>query len=123
MPCASQVRPLFDPRWLEVLLVLPFHMRMLFPAAEGGRFCGSWLCRAFVFPEKVPGRAAFSPFVSIVWTGMCDAPAPGEVRAMTERFSTADGGRDTLPLAFAAPKALCLDGEEPTLFVTCAPRS
>jgi len=54
---------------------------------------------------------------------MCEAPAPGEVRVITERFSTDEGGRETLPLVFAAPNALCLDGETPKLFVTCAPRS
>src|SRR5580700_6637662 len=69
-----------------------------------------------------PGRPAARPFVFIVCTGMCEAPAPGEVRAITERFSTVEGGRETLPLAFAAPNALCLDGETRTLFVTCAPR-
>jgi hypothetical protein len=108
---------------LEVLFGLPFHMRMLFPAAEGGRFCESWFCRAFVFPDNVPGRVGVSPFVFIVWTGMCDAPAPGVVRAMTERFSTAEGGRETLPLALTAPNALCLVGDTPRLLVTFALRS
>ena len=42
---------------------------------------------------------------------------------MTERFSTDEGGRETLPLVLAAPNALCLDGETPTLLVTCAPRN
>jgi len=54
---------------------------------------------------------------------MCEAPAAGAVRAMTERFSIELGGRLTLPLALAAPSALCFEGEKPALFVTCAPRS
>jgi len=115
----------------SVVLPWAFQERVLFPTADGGRFCESWFCRAVVpalfgelaLPEKFPGRPGVRPFVFIVWTGMCEAPAPGEVRAITERFSTDEGGRDTLPLAFAAPKALCLDGETPRLFVTCAPRS
>jgi hypothetical protein len=58
----------------------------------------------------------------MVRTGMCEAPDAGAVRAMTERFSTELGGRLTLPLAFAAPNALCRVGETPTLLVTRAPR-
>jgi hypothetical protein len=63
------------------------------------------------------------PFVFTVRTGKCEAPAPGEVRAITDRFSTDEGGRLTLPLAFAAPNALCLVGENPAPFLTCAPRN
>src|SRR5580692_12260223 len=70
-----------------------------------------------------PGRPGVRPFVFMVRTGGCEAPAPGAVRAITERFSTDDGGRLTFPLAFAAPNALCLDGETPALLVTCAPRN
>ena len=54
---------------------------------------------------------------------MCEAPAPGEVRAITERFSTELGGRLTLPRALPAPKVLCLVGETPALFVTRALRN
>lgn len=106
----------------SVALPCALQLRELFPPADGGRFCDSWFCRALLFPEYVPGRPAVRPFVFIVRTGMCEAPAPGEVRVITERFSTDEGGRETLPLAFAAPNALCLDGETPTLFVTRALR-
>ena len=99
-----------------------FQTRMLLPLVEGGRFCANWFCLPFVFPEYAPGRPADKLFVFIVRTGMCDAPAPGDVRAITERFSTELGGRLTLPLALPAPKALCFVGETPTLFVTFALR-
>jgi hypothetical protein len=93
---------------------------LLFPA-DGGRLCDSWFCRAVV--PAFAGRPALKPFVFIVWTGVCEAPAAGVVRAITERFSTELGGRLTLPLALAAPSALCLVGEKPALLVTCALRS
>jgi hypothetical protein len=114
----------------SVLLPCAFQTRELFPVADGGRFCASSFCLLFVpasfgelaFREKFPGRPDVNPFVFMACTGMCEAPAPGEVRAITERFSTEEGGRETLPFAFAAPKALCLDGETPRLLVTRAPR-
>jgi hypothetical protein len=70
-----------------------------------------------------PGRAAESPRLSIVRTGMCEAAAPGAVRATTERFATDDGGVDTRPRAFAAPVKLLRVGLKSARLVTCAPRS
>src|SRR6202030_1183244 len=109
-----------------VLLPWAFQTRELFPDAAGGRFRASSFCRAFVpalfgelaFREKFPGRPGVNPFVLMACTGMCEAPAPAEVRAITARCSTDEGGRETLPRAFAAPKELCLDGETPRLLVT-----
>jgi hypothetical protein len=68
-------------------------------------------------------RPADKPRVSIVRTGMCEAAAPGAVRAMTERFVTEDGGVETRPRLFAAPVKLVRVGVKSARFVTCAPRS
>jgi hypothetical protein len=76
-----------------------------------------------MFDTEVLGRPAVEPFVFIVRTGRCEAAAAGEVRAITERFSTEEGGRLTLPLELAGPNALCRVGEKPAPFLTCAPRS
>jgi hypothetical protein len=43
------------------------------------------------------------------------------VRAITERFCTAEGGVDTCVLIFTAPKELCGVDLMPTEFVTFAP--
>jgi len=107
----------------SVALPCALQLRELFPPADDGRLCESWFCRAFVFPVEVPARPGARLLVFIVCTGMCEAPAPGEVRAMTERFSTELGGRLTLPRALPAPKVLCLVGETPALFVTRALRN
>ena len=109
------------PRSVE--LPCAFHTRELFPFTDGGRLCESWFCRALLFPEYVPACPADRLLVFIVWTGMCDAPAPGAVRATTDRFSTELGGRLTLPRALPAPKVLCFVGETPALFVTRALRN
>jgi len=109
------------PRSVELPCAL--QLRELLPPADGGRLCESWFCRAFVFPVEVPARPGARLLVFIVCTGMCEAPAPGEVRVMTERFSTELGGRLTLPRALPAPKVLCFVGETPALFVTRAFRN
>jgi hypothetical protein len=54
---------------------------------------------------------------------MCEAAAPGVVRATTERFVTDEGGVETRPRAFAAPVKLLRVGVKSARFVTCAPRS
>jgi hypothetical protein len=119
-----------DPELLGML----FCKRMLFPAAEGGRFRERSFCRTDVpvlfrewfpaeFAGKFPDRPGVRPLVFMVWNRKFDAAEPGAVRAMTGRFSTEEGGREALPLVFAAPKALCFDGETPRLVVTRAPRS
>ena len=54
---------------------------------------------------------------------MCEAAAPGAVRAITGRFATDAGGVDTRPWAFAAPVKLLRVGEKSARLVTCAPRS
>jgi hypothetical protein len=76
-------------------------------------------------PLDVPllTRPSVSPRVSIVRTGVCEAAAPGAVRATTERFATEAGGVATRPRAFAAPVKLVRVGVKPARLVTCAPRS
>lgn len=58
----------------------------------------------------------------IVRTGRCEAPAAGAVRAITERFTTDDGGVETWPRAFTAPVKLVRVGVSPTRLLTWAPR-
>jgi hypothetical protein len=70
-----------------------------------------------------PARPAETPRLSIVRTGMCEAAAPGVVRATTDRFVTDDGGVATRPRAFAVPVKLLRVGVKSARFVTCAPRS
>jgi hypothetical protein len=114
LPCASQVRP----------LVAPFDATRLFApetGAEGGLPWESWFWRPVeadpfcdnerfgVWPVRFArlllGRPADSAPVFIVRTGMCEAAAPGAVRAITERFWTAEGGT-ARACKFAAPKEL-----------------
>jgi len=54
---------------------------------------------------------------------MCEAAAPGDVRATTERFIAELGGVATCPRAFAAPVKLVRVGVKSARFVTCAPRN
>jgi hypothetical protein len=126
LPCADQfLVPLLAGRFAEAL---PFtDARPLTPAlAEGGRLLDSSRCRAdieagllaeaeVVAPLRAPipvvlftrpvvfTRPAESERVSMVRTGMCEAAAPGVVRAITERLVTDAGGVATRPRALAAP--------------------
>jgi hypothetical protein len=76
-------------------------------------------------PPVFPTRPADNARVSMVRTEMCEAAAPGAVRAITERFITDDGGVETRPraFAFAAPVKLPRVGEKSARLVTCALRS
>jgi hypothetical protein len=75
------------------------------------------------FAGLLPPRPADKPCEFIVRTGMCEAAAPGAVRATTERFDTDEGGVATRPCAFAAPVKLALFGVNEAPLLTCAPRS
>ena len=121
LPCASQARAPVAERFCDAPLVVEFNVARLLnaPFADGGLFCESWfwrednpeLTRALLVAAEFPVvSAADSPVVLIVCTGMCEAAAPGAVRAITERFCIDDGGAETCPLRFAAPNELCLFG-------------
>lgn len=122
------------------LLLPPTEARPLTPAlADGGRLLEScrWRCdiAGLLLVSRpvrklaegalpvLPARPADRPRVFIVRTGMCEAPAAGAVRAMTERFITDEGGVETRPRAFAAPVKLALVGAKDAPLVTRAPRS
>jgi hypothetical protein len=120
LPCADQVRdPLLPGRFADALPfgALPFTDARpltlpLAPAfADGGlplrapkppllpALFATLLPPRFTPPFTAPFAAwpADSPRVSIVRTGMCEAAAPGAVRAITGRFATDAGGVDTRP--------------------------
>lgn len=124
-PCADQfLVPLLAGRFADALLFTD--ARPLTPAlAEGGRLLDSSRCRGdmeaelpaegeFAAPLRAPNPAVFTRPVlftrpaesvraSIVRTGMCEAAAPGVVRATTERLVTEAGGVATRPRALTAP--------------------
>lgn len=132
-PCADQVRdPLLLPgRFADALPFTDARPLTLAPAfADGGLLPlrapkPPLLPPRFIPPFTAPFPAwpADSPRVSIVRTGMCEAAAPGAVRAITGRLATDAGGIDTRPRAFAAPVKLLRFGEKSARLVTCAPRS
>lgn len=88
---------------------------LLRPPKPAGRF-------APAFTGELLVRPADKRWVFIVRTGMCEAAAPGAVRATTERFITDEGGVDTRPRAFAAPVKLALVGVNEAPLLTRAPR-
>ena len=134
LPCASQLRP----------PVVPLARLLFAPLTAAGLFCESWFCRAdiaalfgavelFDVAERLAvcvlvamlfvGRPDESPVVVMVRTGVCEAAAPGVVRAITERFCTDAGGVATCALMLAAPNELCRVGVNDVRLLTWAPRS
>jgi hypothetical protein len=111
--CCGDVVPLFPSRPGRLFGEgeLPTPLRAPKPPLFPPRFTGPF-----------PARPADSPRVSIVLTGMCEAAAPGDVRATTERLIAEDGGVATRPRAFAAPVKLVRVGVKSARLVTCAPR-
>jgi hypothetical protein len=144
---------LADSRPFTLLFAGPLFTRPFTPAfalAEGGRLFDSSRCRediaplfasrpageltepfrapnpprlAPLFTEAFPARPAVKERVSIVRTGMCEAAAPGAVRAITERFATDAGGVETRPRAFTVPVKLLRVGVRLARLETCALRS
>jgi hypothetical protein len=109
--------PTVAPAGVRVLLRAPK------PPLFAPRLNPPFATAPFTRPPLLPPRPVDSPRVSIVRTGMCEAAAPGAVRAITERFITEAGGIETRPRLFAAPVKLVRVGVKPARFVTCAPRS
>jgi hypothetical protein len=79
------------PRWF-VLAFAPLFI------VDEGRFCPS--CWFREFEAEFPG---VKPEEFIVRTGAFAAPVAGDVRAITDRFCTEDGGVATRELVFPAP--------------------
>lgn len=151
-PCADQfLVPLLAGRFAGALPFTEARPLTL-ALAEGGRLLESSRCRAdieaelpaegeFAAPLRAPNppelftrpvsftrpvlftRPAESVRVSIVRTGMCEAAAPGAVRAITERLVTEAGGVATRPRALAAPVKLLRVGEKFAPLLTRALRS
>ena len=96
--CRDDTEPLFTSRLGRLFgeAELPTPLRAPKPPLFPPRF-------APPFTALFPTRPADSPRESIVLTGMCEAAAPGDVRATTERFIAEDGGVATRPRPFAAP--------------------
>jgi hypothetical protein len=92
------------------------------PAAEGGLLCESSRCRDVMVELIVPlpGLPALIALLLAMRTGAWEAPAAGDVRAITERFCTAEDGLDTCELILAAPSELCGVGLIPTELVIFA---
>jgi len=116
--CREDIAPLFTsrPGRLFADTVVPAPVRAPKPPLFPPRFTPP-------LAAPFPARPAESPRVSIVRTGMCEAAAPGAVRAITDRFVTEAGGAATRPRPFAAPVKLLRVGVKSARFVTCAPRS
>jgi hypothetical protein len=96
--CRDDIEPLFTSRLGRLFgeAELPTPLRAPKPPLFPPRFVPP-------FTALFPTRPADSPRESIVLTGMCEAAAPGDVRATTERFIAEDGGVATRPRPFAAP--------------------
>jgi hypothetical protein len=94
----DDIEPLFTSRLGRLFgeAELPTPLRVPKPPVFPPRFIPP-------FTGLFPTRPADSPRESIVLTGMCEAAAPGDVRATTARFIAEDGGVATRPREFAAP--------------------